>query len=50
MTEFKTERRLKGGDDDDWSPWYSLEWGMEKNTPGTPVVVSLVELELVSSI
>ncbi|GJE89262.1 hypothetical protein PsYK624_053590 [Phanerochaete sordida] len=52
MTEFKTERRLKTedgadeDDDDDWAPWYSLEWGMEMHSPGTPVVCFVNDVDV----
>lgn len=50
VTEFKTERRLQGDEDEDsWTPWHSLEWGIEKNVAGTPIVCYVNDVDVSSS-
>ncbi|GJE89260.1 hypothetical protein PsYK624_053570 [Phanerochaete sordida] len=50
MTEFKTERRLKTEDgqagNSGWVRWDSLEWGMETQSPGTPVVCFVDDVDV----
>lgn len=49
VTEYKTVRRLQGDKDGEWTPWYSLEWGIEKDVVGTPIICYVNDQDVSSS-